>query len=50
MMVAASAGGVIPKDETSVLLIIAILWAIAVTIGAFVYPVRHYRRKEHGVR
>jgi hypothetical protein len=50
MMVAASAGGVISKDETQVLFIIAILWAIAVAIGAFAYPVSHYRRKEHGVR
>jgi hypothetical protein len=49
-MVAASAGGVIAKDETQVLVIMAILWAIAVAIGAFVYPVSHYRRKEYGVR
>jgi hypothetical protein len=46
MAVAASAGGVIPGDESKVLLVLAILWAIAVAIGAFVYPVvRHYRRK-----
>ena len=50
VMVAASGGGVLAKDETSVLFIIAILWAIAVAIAAFVYPVSHYRRKEHGVR
>jgi hypothetical protein len=50
MAVAASAGGVIPGDETSVLTVLAILWAIAVAIGAFVYPVRHNRRKEYGVR
>ncbi len=50
VMVATSGGGVLAKDETSVLLIIAILWAIAVAIGAFVYPVSHYRRKEYGVR
>jgi hypothetical protein len=48
MAVAASAGGVIPGDETSVLIVLAILWAIAVAIAAFVYPVRHYRRKEYG--
>jgi N-methylhydantoinase A/oxoprolinase/acetone carboxylase beta subunit len=50
MMVAASAGGVISKDEAQVLFIVAILWAIAVGIGAFVYPINHYRRNEHGVR
>ena len=50
MMVATGGGSVIGKDETEVLLIIAILWAIAVAIGAFVYPVSHYRRKEHDVR
>jgi hypothetical protein len=50
MAVAASAGGVIPGDETSVLIVIAVLWAIAVAIGAFVYPVRHNRRKEYSVR
>ena len=48
-MVAASGGGVIAKDEAQVLLIVAILWAIAVAIGAFVYPVSRYRRKERGV-
>src|ERR1700729_1934777 len=46
-MVAASAGGVIPGDETHVLLIIGILWAIAVAIAAFPFELR---RKEHGVR
>ncbi len=50
VMVAASGGGLIAKDETQVLLIVAILWAIAVAIGAFAYPVTHYRRKEHGLR
>jgi N-methylhydantoinase A/oxoprolinase/acetone carboxylase beta subunit len=50
MMVAASAGGVISKDEAQVLFIVAILLAIAVGIGAFVYPISHYRRNEHGVR
>lgn len=50
MMVAASAGGVIGKDETQVLFVLAILWAIAVAIAAFVYPVSHYRRKDYGVR
>ena len=49
-MVAASAGGVIPGDETQVLLIVGILWAIAVAIAAFAYPVSYYRRKEHGIR
>jgi len=33
-----------------VLIVLAILWAIAVGAGAFVYPVRRYRRKEYGVR
>ena len=50
MMVAASAGGVIGKDETQVLFIVAILWVIAVAIAAFAYPVSYYRRKEHGIR
>jgi hypothetical protein len=49
-MVAASAGGVISKDETQVLFIVGILWAIAVTIAAFAYPVSYYRRREHGIR
>jgi hypothetical protein len=49
-MVAASAGGVISKDETQVLFIVGILWAIAVAIAAFAYPVSYYRRKEHGIR
>jgi len=49
-MVAASAGGVIAKDETQVLFIVGILWAIAVAIAAFAYPVSYYRRKEHGIR
>jgi len=34
----ASAGGVIPGDEKSVLIVVTILWAIAVAIGAFVLP------------
>jgi hypothetical protein len=49
-MVAASAGGVIAKDEVQVLFIVGILWAIAVAIAAFAYPVGYYRRKEHGIR
>ncbi len=50
-MVAASAGGVIPKDETQVLLIIAVLWAIAVAIAAFASRVPlELRRKEYGAR
>ena len=50
MAVAASAGGVIPGDETQVLLIVGILWVIAVAIAAFAYPVSRYRRQEHGIR
>ncbi|MGI8451667.1 MAG: hypothetical protein ACR2MP_31675 [Streptosporangiaceae bacterium] len=51
MMVAATAGGVIAKDETQVLLIIAVLWAIAVAIAASASRVRlELRRKEYGVR
>jgi N-methylhydantoinase A/oxoprolinase/acetone carboxylase beta subunit len=51
MMVAASAGGVIARDETQVLLIIAVVWAIAVAIAAFASRVRlELRRKEYGVR
>jgi hypothetical protein len=50
-MVAASAGGVIPGDETQVLLILGILWAIAVAIAAFASRVPlELRRKEYGVR
>jgi hypothetical protein len=49
MAVAAGAGGVIPGDETQVLFVIAILWAVAVAIGAFAYPVRRHRREEHRV-
>jgi hypothetical protein len=50
LMVAASAGGVIPGDETSVLLVLAILWAVAVAAVAVARPVSDYLRKEHGVR
>jgi len=51
MAVAASAGGVIPGDETSVLIVLAILWAIAVAIAAFASRVPfELRRKEYGVR
>jgi hypothetical protein len=51
IMVAASAGGVIATDETQVLLIIALLWAIAVAIAAFASRVPlELRRKEYGVR
>jgi hypothetical protein len=49
-MVAASAGGVISKDETQVLFVVGILWAIAVAVAAFAYPVSYYRRREHGIR
>jgi hypothetical protein len=49
MMVAASAGGVIAKDETQVLLILAVLWAIAVAIAASRIRIT-LRRKEYGVR
>ena len=50
-IVAASAGGVIPGDETQVLLVIAILWAIAVAVAAFGSRVPlELRRKEYGVR
>jgi hypothetical protein len=48
-MVAASAGGVISKDETQVLFVVGILWAIAVAIAAFAYPVSYYRRREHAI-
>jgi N-methylhydantoinase A/oxoprolinase/acetone carboxylase beta subunit len=50
-MVAASAGGVIPGDEASVLIVLAILWAIAVGVAAFASRVPlELRRKEYGVR
>jgi hypothetical protein len=48
VMIAASGGGVLAKDETQALFVIAILWVIAVAIAAFAYPLNHYRRKEHG--
>jgi hypothetical protein len=50
VMVAASAGGVIPKDETQVLVVVGILWAIAVAIAAFAYPISYYRSREQGIR
>jgi hypothetical protein len=50
VMIAASAGGVLAKDETQVLFVVGILWAIAVAVAAFAYPVSHYRRKDHGIR
>ena len=50
VMVAASGGGVLAKDETDVLLIVGILWVVAVAIAAFAYPASRYRRKEHGAR
>jgi hypothetical protein len=50
MAVAASAGGVIPADEQAVLIVLAILWAIAVGIGAYVYPARRDRGRQYGVR
>ena len=50
--VAASAAAcVIPGDETQVLLVIAILWAIAVAVGAFASRVPlELRRKDYGAR
>jgi hypothetical protein len=48
-MVAASAGGVIPMDETQVLFVVGILWVIAVAVAAFAYPVSSYRRRAHGL-
>ena len=50
LAVAASAGGVIPVDEQGVLIVLAILWAIAVGIGAYVYPARRDRGRQYGVR
>jgi hypothetical protein len=34
----------------SFLVIVGILWATAVAIAAFAYPVSNCRRKEHGIR
>ena len=34
-LVAASGGGVLAKDETSVLLVIGIIWMVAIAIGLF---------------
>jgi hypothetical protein len=50
LLVAQGAGGVIPGDETSVLIVLAVFWAIAVAVAAFAPPVSQYLRKEHGVR
>ena len=51
MAVATGAGGVISGDETQVLLVIGILWAIAVAIAAFATRIPlELRRKEYGVR
>ena len=51
LLVAQSAGGVIPQDETSVLIVLAVFWAIAVAVGAFARPVvNHYLRKEYDAR
>jgi len=50
LLVAAGAGGVIPGDETSVLLVLAIFWAIAVAVAAFARPVGDYLRRERGAR
>jgi hypothetical protein len=50
LLVAQGAGGVIPQDETSVLLVLAILWAIAVAVGAFARPVSQYLRRDRDVR
>ena len=49
MAVAASAGGVIPGDEKSVLIVIVVLWALAVAIAASRIRIE-LRRKEYGVR
>ena len=47
IVVLASVGGVIAKDEAQVLLVIAVLWAIAVAIAAFASRVPlELRRKE----
>jgi hypothetical protein len=37
LLVVKGAGGVITKDEMEVLLVIGVLWAIAVAVGAFAY-------------
>jgi hypothetical protein len=50
LLVAQSAGGVIPGDEMSVVIVLAVFWAIAVAIGTFARPVSQYLRREHDVR
>jgi hypothetical protein len=35
VLVAATGGGVLAKDETSVLLVIGIIWTVAIAIGLF---------------
>ena len=49
-MAVVSGQGVLPGDELAVLIVLAILWAIAVGIGAYLYPAARNRRKEHGAR
>ena len=50
LLVAQGAGGVIPGDEMSVLIVLAVFWAIAVAVGTFARPVSQYLRREHDVR
>jgi len=49
-MAVVSGQGVLPQDEQGVLIALAILWAIAVGIGAYLYPAVRNRRKEYRVR
>lgn len=47
VLVAASGGGVLAKDETSVLLVIGIIWTVAITIGLFARgPMRRGRKTD----
>ena len=36
VMIAASGGGVLAKDETQLLLILAVIWAVLITVGTMV--------------
>jgi hypothetical protein len=50
LLVAQGAGGVIPGDEMSVIIVLAVFWAIAVAVGTFARPVSDYLRREHDLR
>lgn len=50
VMVAASGGGVLAKDETAVLIVIAVLLAVVAAIGAFRATARQTRSRGRSVK